>query len=90
MEDTAPRNPYIPKPKGDKSIMYDGYEFTHRYLTAKHNSYRCKHFKRFQCTAKVSITLNKDKITVTSDHNIHCKLNMIELNMLTISEVEDT
>ena len=105
MEDTAenlimyssatPRNPYITKPKEDKSIMYDGYAFTHRYLTDKHNAYQCKHFKRFKCTAKVSITLNKDKITVTGDHNVHCKFNngnknTNELNMLNTSEVEDT
>ena len=103
MEDTSenliicssatPRNPYLAK--RDKLIMYKGYVFTHRYLTAKHNSYRCKHFKRFNCTAKFSITLTKYQITVSGDHNVHCKFNngnknTIELTMITTSEVEDT
>ena len=84
MEDTAenpimcssatPRNPYIStKPKEGKSIMYDGYAFTHRYLTNKHNAYRCKHFSRFECLAKVSITLDKSQITATDVHSLPCK-----------------
>ena len=98
MEDTAenpimcssatPSNPYTTKPKKGKSIMYDGYAFTHHYKTDKHNAYRCKHFSRFTCKAKVSITLNKSQITATDVHSIPCKYHngnktTIDLDILT-------